>query len=86
MVPKAASIADQATSEAALFQPDVFLADRRLPEAVQLLFGLLQRIAMTESENNNGIATVLAIQLVDAARLQKPVGLPQGQSQREARR
>ena len=26
------------------------------------------------------------VQLVDAARLQKPVGLPQGQSQREAHR
>ena len=53
------------------------LANGRLAEPVKLLLSLLQRIAMADGEDDNGISPILAIQLVGASRLQKAVRLAQ---------
>ena len=61
-------------------KPDVswrrqLLGDGVLMESVQLLIGGLQRFAMIDAEDDDGIAAVLTIQLVAAARLQQAIRL-----------
>ena len=55
------------------------LGDGVFMEGVQLLVDGLQRFAMINAEDDDGIAAVLAIQLVAAARLQQAVRLAQRQ-------
>ena len=50
--------------------------DSLLVKRVQLLIGSLQRLAMADAENDDGIAAVFAIQLVVAAGPQHAVRFP----------
>ena len=50
--------------------------DGLLVKRVQLLIGSLQRLAMADAENDDGIAAVFAIQFVVAAGPQHAVRFP----------
>lgn len=74
---RAAGIVFARRGKARYFSVVGHLANGLFPKTIKLFIGLLKGIALLYCENDNGIAPVLAIQLVYARRLKQAIGFPE---------